>query len=174
MQVTWVVPIGKALPSAGEQVAIGFGSAASAQVGPVVSVAVAVDVNSVIGAGHEITGRVVSTTATTKVFETVAPTASVAVHVTTVDPSWNTVPEGGEQVTVTGATPPLDVAAKFTIADKFPVASAKMLSGTVIVNGGTGISDASAIGENDVTRPQMTWFDASTGRMVTSTGCPPT
>src|ERR1043166_4474561 len=109
------------------------------------------------GAGQLITGFVESTTVTPKVFVTLAPDASVAVQLTVVVPTGNAEPDAGEQLTVTGATPPLAVTAYVTNAG----ASMTMPPGTSSARGSIR-SFPRAIGENELTRPQITWFDAST------------
>jgi hypothetical protein len=100
-QPTVVVPIGKVLPDAGEQVIV-VGPLRSAAVAAKVTVAPAVLVAFVMTFGGIVSvGGVVSTTLTTKEALAVFPAASVAVHSTVVAPIGKNEPEGVLHETLT-------------------------------------------------------------------------
>ena len=97
MQVTMVVPTGKKLPDGGVQttvspVQLSVTEAAYTTTAPQLPVSL----SCVMSAGQLATGGSVSSTVTSKVQVVVVPAASVAVHVTVVTPTGNTLPEGGK------------------------------------------------------------------------------
>src|SRR6266498_241947 len=89
LHCTVVTPFGNVLPEAGAQIAVMAPSTASV----VVTVYVTTFVDETNAAGTVITGGVVSTTRTEKLAE-LEPKLSVAVHVTGVEPSGKSEPEG--------------------------------------------------------------------------------
>ena len=107
VQVTTVLPAAKVLPEAGEQATVGAGVPVAEGVAKVTT-----GLHCAISAGHApITGALF--TNTLNVHEEL-PHELLAVHVTTVLPAANVLPEAGEQTTV-GAGLPLAVgAAKVT------------------------------------------------------------
>ena len=102
VQVTVVVPFGKAEPEAGEQLVVTPGQlslAAGAKVTTAEHWPGSVDL--VMFAGHAMVGLSVSLTVTVKVQVAVFPDVSVAVQVTVVVPFAKVEPEAGEQLVVT-------------------------------------------------------------------------
>jgi hypothetical protein len=76
---------------------------------------------------------------TENVHAALAPTLSVALHVTVVEPRVKVLPEAGVQLLVTGATPPDEVGAvNVTATDAFGV-PAVTFAGHVNVSAGTGV-----------------------------------
>jgi hypothetical protein len=109
--VTVVVPTGKKLPDAGDEMTVTPGKL-SVAVGAKVTTAPPGDVSfAVMFAGHVIEGGCVSLTLMVKVHVTVLLAESVAVAVSVVVPTGKKLPDAGETTTVTGRTPPLTVGA---------------------------------------------------------------
>jgi acyl dehydratase len=139
VHVTTVAPSGNVAPLAGRQVA--------ATVPSTISIADPVNVNgapvwlvasSVAFAGTVMAGDVVSLTVTVKEADPVLPCASVAVHVTTVEPNGNVVPLAGLQLAASVPSM-LSVAEALNVhpAPVGPVASAVAFPGTVTTGGVT-------------------------------------
>lgn len=134
-QFTVVVPNEKVEPDGGPHVTVTEPSTRSeaeaeyetaAPVGPVAS--------TVISAGRDNEGGVVSCTVTVKFPERELPASSVAVQLTVVIPSEKVLPDGGVQTGVTdGSTESVDVAVKLATAPEGPVASMVMFAGSVNV-----------------------------------------
>lgn len=105
VQTTVFVPGGKELPEAGTQVTVGFGSSVSKTVGggKFTGMVAAVPQSTTTRlVGQVIVGGVVSRVARTRNVQVVRLVqSSIAVQVTVVLPTGNTLPETGEQTTDT-------------------------------------------------------------------------
>jgi hypothetical protein len=119
--VTVVVPVLKKLPEAGVETTLTVPQLSVAvtlklTVAPQLPEAEATD----IFCGQVITGKVVSTTVTTKLQLVELPNVSVATLVTVVLPTGNTLPDAGVETIVTGELHVLAVTLKFTVAPQVP------------------------------------------------------
>ena len=145
-QFTVVCPMGNNEPDAGEQFTVTEPSTRSvAEAEKVTTVPRLFEVVTVISAGNDNVGGVVSTTVTVKEAVPVFPWVSVATQLTVVVPSANVEPEAGEQDCELTASSGSEAEAKYvTAAPDGPVASTLLiLAGTVhtggVVSMGAGI-----------------------------------
>jgi len=127
-------------------------------------------VATVIAAGTDTEGGVVSTTETSKCLDAVAPVESLAVHVTVVTPSGKVEPESGEQVTGTGpsASEVAVGAGHVSVAPADEVASTVWSSGIpwIWIGGGSETADGAA---TSATKANASTLHASPRRNA----CPP-
>ena len=153
VQVTVVVPTGNCDPAGGAHTTVGVPQL-SVAAGVVKFTAVIVANGHdgcaviVIASGHPFvnTGGCVSFTVTVKLHIASGGTPLVAVQVTVVVPTTNTVPEAGEQLTVGDGTP-VAVTVKLTVAEHWPDAAFAItgLAGQVIVGGVPTVKSAEAV-----------------------------
>ena len=136
-QLTVVVPGAKVDPEAGVHVTATEPSTISLAVALKVTTAPAAEVaETVILAGNDSVGGVVSTTVTLKLALPVLPAASVAEQLTVVVPNAKVEPDAGKQLgVIVPSTLSLADAEKLTAAPEGPVASAVRLPGTVTAGG---------------------------------------
>jgi hypothetical protein len=105
---------------------------ASADIPPVVSTAVE---GAGAGAGDGVGLLVAEDVTTTVVVQlAVAPTLSLALQATAVEPTGKSEPDGGEQLVLIGATPPPVVTAKLTTTGE-PLVDMAVGAGHVIASG---------------------------------------
>ena len=136
MQFTVVAPNGKALPDAGTQVTVGFGSTASVAAGLYVTLAPLALVHSRVRLPHVSVGGLVSRTVTVNEHDAVRAALSVAVQFTVAVPSAKTLPDAGAQL-IAGLNVQSSVAVtvKETDAPLALAASAVWLPGHVMTGG---------------------------------------
>lgn len=137
LHVTAVVVTGKVVPDAGEQDGVIAPSTVSLALAVKLTARPAgLGVDSVLSAGTEMVGAVVSTTSTWKVAVPVLPCASVALHVTDVVPNENVDPEPAEQEGVMlPSTLSFAAVAKVTFTPEAEVASRAMSPGVETAGG---------------------------------------
>lgn len=128
VQVTVVVPTGKAEPDGGWQTTLTPGQLSVAlTVKVTVADEAAGAAATVMSAGQVMTGGCWSSTVTVKVQWLALPAASVAVQVTVVVPIGNAEPEGGWQTTLTPGQLSTADTAKFTTAEHWPGSAATLV-----------------------------------------------